>query len=94
MTAAEAQIELERRQDELRPYRQFMSLVSGLSGEQTFGNADYVASNAPGQFSTYGPYGQAVEGQPLMSYNQSQGVTLAPVLLLAGVALAAFLLLK
>lgn len=74
--------------------RQFLSLVSGLSGEQTYGSGDATAPNTPGQFAVYGPYGQAVEGQPLMAYNQTQGMTIAPVLLLAGAALVAFLLLK
>lgn len=94
-TAIQDQAELERRQDELRPMRQFMSLVSGLSGEQTYGAGDGTAPNTPGQFSVYGPYGQAIEGQPVMAYNQSTGgVTLSPVLILLGLGAIAFLMLR
>ena len=75
--------------------RQFLSLVSGLSGEQTYGSGDSSAPNTPGQFSVYGPYGQAVEGQPVMTYNQTTGaVTMAPVLILLGLGVAAFLLMR
>ena len=93
-TAAQDQAELERRQDELRPVRQFLSLVSGISGDQSYSGTDSMGVNAPGQFSTYGPYGQAVEGQPLMTYNSAAGMTLSPMVLLAGAAVVAYLLMR
>lgn len=86
--------ELERRQDELRPVRQFLSLLSGLSGDQTYGNTDPVAYNTPGQFSSYGPTGQAVEGQPIITYSPTAGMTVSPFILLAGAALVAYFVLK
>lgn len=93
-TAAQNQAALEARQDELRPVRQFLSLVSGLTGEQTYGGQDYLASNTPGQFAAYGPYGQAVEGQPIMQYSSGGGITLSPVVVLLGLGLAAYLILN
>ena len=85
---------LTRRQDELRPLRQFMSLMGGLTGDQTYAGMDTYPVNPTGQFTTVGPYGSRVEGQPIVTYSPTAGVTMAPVLLLAGLAVAAFVLLK
>ena len=95
--ATQAQLDQEaliRRQDELRPYRQFMSLVSGLTGDQTYSGADQTGANPTGQFVSVGPYGTSVEGQPIVTYSPNSGVTMAPVVLLIGLGVAAILLLK
>jgi hypothetical protein len=95
--ATQAQLDQEaliKRQDELRPYRQFMSLVSGISGEQTYSGADGVGYNPTGQFVSTGPYSQAVEGQPIVTYSPSSGVSIAPVVLLIGLGVVAFLAMK
>lgn len=95
--ATQAQLDQEaliRRQDELRPYRQFMSLLSGLTGEQTYSGADQNTGNPTGQFVSVGPYGTSVEGQPIVTYSPTGGVTMAPVVLLIGLGVAAILLLK
>ena len=81
-------------QDQMRPVRQFLSLLSGVAGEQSLNGTDAYAINTSGQFATYGPYGIATEGQPIMAYAQNTGLTIAPVLLLAAAAAAAFFLLK
>lgn len=93
MTAAQQQAELIRQQDELRPVRQFLSLVSGLTSDQTYGDADYAGVNQPGQFSNYGPYGQAVEGQPIMTYSTAGGTSFPPIVWI-GLGIAAYLMLK
>ena len=96
--ATKAQLDQEalvRRQDELRPYRQFMSLVSGITGEQTYSGADTVGYNPTGQFVSTGPYGAAVEGQPIVTYSTNTGaVSIAPVALLIGLGVVAVLLMK
>jgi hypothetical protein len=87
--------ELIVQQDQLRTVRQFVSLLSGVAGqEQTLSGTDFAPVNASGQFTTVGPYGQSVEGQPILTYSPSMGVTAAPVLVLAGLAVAAYFLLK
>lgn len=93
-TAAQEQAALIQRQDELRPVRQFLSLVSGITGDQSYGYVDGLGVNPPGQFQTYGPYGQAVEGQPIMSYSSTGGVTIAPVLVMLGMGLVAYMIWK
>lgn len=95
--ATQAQLDQEaliRRQDELRPYRQFLSLVSGITGEQTYSGADQVGYNPTGQFVSTGPYGAAVEGQPIITYSPNSGVTMAPVVMLIALGVAAFVLMK
>lgn len=96
--ATQAQLDQEaliRRQDELRPYRQFMSLVSGITGDQTYGGADQNTGNPTGQFTSMGPYGSSVEGQPIVTYSPNNGtVSIAPVVLLIGLGIAAIVLLK
>lgn len=97
--ATQAQLDQEaliRRQDELRPYRQFMSLMSGLSGaDQSYTGTDTVAYNPTGQFVSVGPYGQSVEGQPiaLTAQGQSPAATIQPIYFI-GLAVLAVLLLK
>lgn len=95
MSAAEQQQKLIEQQDQLRSIRQFVSLIGGFSGnDQTLAGTDFAAVNAPGQFSSVGPYGTAVEGQPIITYSPQQGMTVAPMLVLAGLALAAYFMLK
>lgn len=87
------QLDLIAQQDQLRTMRQFVSLVAGATGQdQTLSGTDFAAVSAPGQFSTVGPYGTAVEGQPIMTYSQAGGMTIAPVLL--GLGLVAYFVLK
>jgi hypothetical protein len=96
--ATQAQLDQEaliRRQDELRPYRQFLSLVSGVTGDQSYNDMDSYGANPTGQFTSVGPYSSAVEGQPIVTYSPNNGtVSIAPVVLLIGLGLAAFVLLK
>lgn len=95
--ATQAQLDQEaltRRQDELRPLRQFMSLMGGLTGDQTYTGMDTYPVNPTGQFTSVGPYGSSVEGQPIVTYSPTAGVTMAPILLLLGLGVAAFLVLK
>ena len=98
MAVTQAQLDQEaltRRQDELRPYRQFMSLMAGLGvGDQSYTGMDTYGANPTGQFVSVGPYATAVEGQPIVSYSPTAGVTMAPILLLLGAAAVAFLVLK
>lgn len=82
-------------QDRLRTLRQFISFGAGLAGQdQTLSGTDFAAVNSPGQFANVGPYGTSVEGQPILTYSHSAGVTVAPMLILAGLAVAAYMLLK
>lgn len=95
--ATQAQLDQEaliRRQDELRPYRQFLSFASGITGDQTYNNLDSYGANPTGQFTSVGPYGSSVEGQPIVTYSPNAGVTMAPIVLLIGLGIAAFVLLK
>lgn len=94
-TAAQQQAALEQRQDELRPYRQFLSLVSGFNTvDQTYGTSDGIVANAPGQFAVYGPYGIAMEGQPVMATNQQAMGAMSPMLLVVGALVVGYLLMK
>jgi hypothetical protein len=87
--------ELIAQQDQLRTTRQFISLLGGLTGQdQTLSGTDYAAVNGPGQFSNVGPYGTSVEGQPIITYSPTSGMTLSPFLVLGGLAVAAYLFLK
>lgn len=87
--------ELIAQQDQLRTARQFISLLGGITGQdQSLSGTDYAAVNSSGQFTNVGPYGTSVEGQPIIAYSQTGGMTIAPVLVLAGLAVAAFILLK
>lgn len=89
------QQDLINQQDQLRSVRQFVSLLAGATGQdQTLSGTDFAAVNAPGQFSSVGPYGTAVEGQPIISYSKAQGMTIAPAVVLVGLGLAAWFMLK
>lgn len=89
------QQELEAQQDQLRSMRQFISLASGVMGsDQTLAGTDYAAVNSPGGFTSVGPYGASIEGQPIVTYSPTNGVTVAPLLLLAGLGIAAYLLMR
>lgn len=81
-------------QDQLRPLRQFISLASGLAGDQSYSGTDFSAVNPSGQFESYGPHGIAVEGQPVLTYAPNAGLTIAPMLIMLGIGVAAFLLLR
>ena len=80
-------------QDALRPLRNFVSLLSGAAGEQTWAEADAYAVNPPGQLYTQGPNGIAIEGKPITvapASGQKQGIP--PWLILAGVVAAGWAL--
>lgn len=100
--ATQAQLDQEaliRRQDELRPYRQFMSLVAGFQGidSNTYTGTDTIGTNPTGQFVSVGPYGMAVEGQPIAVNASGQTVgpgTVSPMFIMVALAAVAVLLLK
>lgn len=93
--AEQTQQDLIDQQDRLRTLRQFVTFGAGLTGQdQSLSGTDFAAVNPPGQFSNVGPYGTAIEGQPIVTYSPNAGVTVAPIMIVAGLALAAFLLLK
>jgi len=52
-------------QDALRPLRNFVSLLSGATQDQTSADSDAYALNMPGGFMAQGPNGIAVEGKPI-----------------------------
>lgn len=81
-----------QQQDEMRPARMFVSLLSGALGiEQTVAETDNGVSTRTGQYQTVSPYGVSVEGRPVSNI-QSAAVTLPfGLILLAGIA---FLVLK
>lgn len=95
MTAAEQQQKLIEDQDRLRTLRQFVSLLGGMSGtDQTLAGTDYAAVNAPGQFTSVGPYSTSVEGQPILTYSAQSGMTVSPLLVLVGLGLAVYFMSK
>lgn len=89
------QLDVIQQQDQLRTMRQFVSFFGGMTGQdQTLTGTDFAAVNAPGQFQSVGPHGIAVEGQPIMSYTSQGGLNLAPILVMAGLGLAAWFALR
>lgn len=74
---------LVEQQDTLRSLRMFNSLLAGVGADQIYSGTDAAPVNAPGQFLAYGPYGASVEGQPIATYTQGAGLTVAPIALLA-----------
>lgn len=76
-------------QDAMRPFRAFVSALDrSFYADQSFAGSDANIWNAPGQFSTVGPYSTAVEGQPI-TLTRNGGVAISPaVVLLALGALA------
>lgn len=81
-----------QQQDEMRPARMFVSLLSGALGiDQTLADSDNGVSSRPGQYQTVTPYGVSVEGRPVSNL-QNAAVTLPfGLILLAGIA---FMVLK
>ncbi len=76
-------------QDALRSVRNFVSLLSGATGDQTYAETDSSASNPSGRFMAQGPNGVTVEGQPVtLQRPESAGVSVSPMgLLLAALAI-------
>ena len=83
-------------QDTLRPVRNFISLLSGATSDQTYGDTDAYACGYPGQFAVQGPTGVAQEGQPVViqASASAQGVSLSNPIVLIGLGLLAYMLLK
>ena len=86
-------------QDALRPVRNFLSLLSGATADQTWAWQDAYAVNTTGQFATRGPNGIAVEGQPYIIGTVQQAATNqqtagVPAWLLIAGAVALVLVLK
>lgn len=52
-------------QDALRPLRNFVSLLSGAAGDQTYAETDSVAASFPAQSFVQGPNGVSIEGKPV-----------------------------
>ena len=81
-------------QDQLRPVRQFISLLAGATGDQTYAGYDSYAVNPSGQFYAQGPNGVAVEGQPIVR-TPGGGVSLSPAIVMLGIgAVLAYVWLK
>ncbi len=84
-----------QQQDSLRPFRNFVSFLSGATADQTYAETDAYAVNYPRQFATQGPNGVALEGQPVVIAAPSgAGPAFPPVLLVGAAVVAAVLLLK
>lgn len=66
-------------QQQLYTLRSFVNSFSYALNDQAFGNADGSVYNPPGQFQVAGPYGTAVEGQPVAV---SGALRLSPTLML------------
>lgn len=81
-----------QQQDDLRPVRMFVNLVSGALGiEQTIAETDNGVGTRSGQYQTVSPYGVSVEGRPVSNL-QTAAITLPfSLILLAGIG---FLVLK
>lgn len=83
-----------QQQDKLRTVRNFLSLLSGAVNDQSWPDQDAVAASPTGQFSTQGPNGVTVEGQPITLTGPGASLSVSPAILLALAALAAYVLLK
>ncbi len=84
-----------QQQDGLRPFRNFVSFLSGAVSDQTYAETDGYAVNYPRQFSTQGPNGVALEGQPVvLAAPAGAQPAIPPVLLVGAVVVAAVMLLK
>lgn len=77
--------------DQLRPVRQFISLLSGLNGDQTFATEDQYAINPSSQFQVTGPGGTSTEGKP--NGNAGGAMQFPPALIVLGLV-AAYLIIK
>lgn len=83
-----------QQQDQLRPVRQFISLLAGATGDQTYSGQDGYAVNPSGQFLSQGPNGVVVEGQPIVK-TAGGGLALSPAVVMLGVgAVLAYLWLR
>ena len=81
----------DRSQDELRPVRMFVSLLSGaLANDQTYAEEDNGVGTRPGQYQTVTPFGVSVEGRPVSNL-QNAAVTMPIGLIALGVAAFFFL---
>lgn len=87
--------ELIAAQDAQRTQRNFISLLSGITGtDQSYANADGYAVNQPGGYQVVQPYGAGgvgIEGQPISNLQGGGVVISMPLILICGLA---FLLLK
>ncbi len=83
------EVQAAQSQDVLRPLRLFIgTLNTAFYGDQNYTGEDASVWNAPGQFSVVGPYGTAVEGQPVM-ITRNGGVSISPALVLIALGAAA-----
>lgn len=80
-------------QDQLRTVRQFISGLYSSGSDQTYAGQDGYAVNQPYQYQTIGPGGSvSVEGAPIS--NTQQAATFGSPLVLLGLAVVAYLVLK
>lgn len=85
----------EQRQDALRVMRGFVGAVAGYFGDQSYAGQDGgTPYNPPGQFSTVGPHGTMVEGQPQLRTTMIGGVAIPPALLWIAAGVAAVIVIK
>ena len=87
------QAQIAATQDALRPFRQFVSLISGIVGEQTWASQDGYAGSMPYGYQSIGPYGWSVEGAPV-SVTRAGGVVISPMVVMIGLGVVATLILK
>lgn len=88
-----------QQQDSLRPVRNFVSLLAGATADQTYADYDLWAANVPGQFVAQNPWGGvSQEGQPVLiqatAGSQGAALSASSPLVLVGLAVVAYLLLK
>lgn len=81
-------------QDNLRPVRNFVSLLAGAVNEQTWAGEDAYPVSVPGQVQVRGPNGYAVEGKPAVIAGTAPGQAIHPGVLLVGLALLAYAVMK
>lgn len=94
MTQSEQIAMNEAQQDALRPLRNFVNLLSGLAGEQSYAHADGTPWNSPYQYQTIGPTGYAIEGAPIANQPQGSGFAGNTMVLFALGAAVVYLLVK
>jgi hypothetical protein len=79
--------------DGVTTFRQFIGGLNRALNDQSYSNQDGMAYNPPRQFMVEGPFGTAVEGQPIM-VSPAGGVQLSPMLVLVLLGLLAYSQLK
>jgi hypothetical protein len=79
--------------DGLVTLRQFVGGLNAALSDQSYAGYDGYAANPTGRFYSVGPYGAAIEGQPV-TVSSAGGVSLSPAMVLIGLAVAAFVLLQ